>query len=193
MALKTKYSPLQHLSLENIYTAFAGFSPRDKILALGGIVVLFLILLFLPFSLVSGKIHSMQRSIETLQQGTREVEVKIADYHRAKEEIAALEKKLGAVGSLTSKVEGVAKKIGMTVDQLKEKPVQETDFFEINSVEVRISGANLQQLTDFFNEIETDPSATMRFRRVQIKPKFSNRQLLDLSCEIATFSLKKEA
>lgn len=192
MALKTKYSPLQRFSLENLYNAFAGMAPREKSVALAGLGLLVLMVLFLPFSLVSGKLRSMQREIASAQQGSREVVQKIADYRKAKAEIASLERRFGEGGGLTTRVEGAAKKVSLTVDQLKERAPQETDFLSISTVEVKISNANLAQLVDFFREIENDPRQMMRFRRIQMKPKTTNRQLLDISCEIATFALRKE-
>ena len=35
MALKLKYSPLQKMSLENLYTAYTNLSPRNRLVALG--------------------------------------------------------------------------------------------------------------------------------------------------------------
>ncbi len=192
MALKTKYSPLQHFSVENLYQAFMGLAPRDRLIALIGVGVVLVLLLFLPFSLVSGKLRSMKKEIASGQEGIREVTARIEEFRGMQRDIAVLEQRFGARGSLTGRVEGAAKKAGITVDQLKEKPSQESDFLEINSVDVRLSGATLQQVIDFFYEIEHDASVVMRLRRVQLKPKFANRQLLDVNCEIATFALRKE-
>ncbi len=198
MALKLRDSPLHHLSVANLYHAFDGLAEREKIFALVGIGVALLLLLFLPFSLVSGKIGSMQKTLVQMQEGTREVAAKIGEYRRVTKEIEALEAKMGRGGSLTSRVEGIGRKVGMTFGQLKEKPPQETDFFEINAVEVRMQGTTLKQLTDFLSEVEGaglvgDPNNLMRLRRIQIKPKYGNRDLLDVSCEIATFAVKREA
>lgn len=192
MALKTRYSPLQHLSVDNLYSAFVGLAPRERLIALVGLGLLVLLLVFLPFSLVSGKLGSMKREIAAGQEGMREVSSRIEELKRAQQEIQGLERRFGSSGSITSRVEGAARKAGLTVDQLKEKPSQETDFLEVNSVDVKVSGASLQQVVDFFYEIEQDPQALIRVRRVQLKPKFANRQLLDVTCEIATFALRKE-
>ncbi len=196
MALKTKYSPLQHFSLENIYNTFIGLAPREKIIALAGIGLLLMIILLLPFSLVSGKLRSMQRDIETLEQGHKDVQNKIAEWKAVSAEIQGLEKKFGGggpSGSVTSLVENEAKKIGVTVDQLKEKPAQDTDFLTLNAVELRLSGASLQQIVQFLYEIEHDPTRLMRARHVQLKPKSANRQLMDFSCEVMTYSFRKES
>jgi len=193
VALKLKDSPLEHLSIENLYHAFSGLGPREKVIVLCGVGLVLLMLLFLPFSLASGKLHSMQRNAAGAQKGYREVLTKISDYRQAQREIQAIENKLGRGGSITSRVEGIAREVGVSVKQLKEKPTQDTDFLVINSVEVRIVGATLGQVVEFLRKIEGDQRQLMRLRRIQLKPKYANRQLLDVSCEIATFSTKKEA
>lgn len=193
MALKTKYSPLQHFSMENIYTSFSGLSPRNKIVALVIVVLAVILVLFLPLSLFSGKISSLKKDIRASQKGSDQVIDKMAEYQKVKEEIETLEQSFGGTGgSLTSRVEGLARQAGMNVDQLREKPPQETDFLEITSVEVKLSAVSLQQLVDFLSSIEGEKTSPMRVRRIDIKPKNNNRQLLDVTCEVATFILRKE-
>lgn len=193
MALKTKYSPLQHFSLDNLFTAFGELSPRNKILSLGVVGLVAVLILFLPISLISRKVASLKKEIASSQKAYAQVVDKIADYERARAEISELEKRFGGGGgSLSTRVETVAKQSGITVDQVREKPPQETDFLEINGIEVKLSGVSISQLMEFLYNLEHDKTSPMSLRRIQVKPKFSNRQLLDVSCEVATVVLKKE-
>jgi hypothetical protein len=194
MALKTKYSPLQHFSVENLFAAFGGLSQRNKIVALATVGFLFFMILFLPISLFSGKVNSLRREVTTAQKAYSQVSDKVAEYQKARDEITALESQFGSgtAGSLTSRVEGLAKDQGITVDQMREKAPQETDYMEINSIEVKLSNISLSQLLDFIYNLENDKTSPMRVRRIEIKPKSGNRQQLDVSCDVATFVLKKE-
>ena len=143
--------------------------------------------------MISTRIGSLRREVDSLQKGYSQVMDRVADYEKAKNEIASLEHRLeGGGGSLNSRVEAVAKKSGINVDQMKEKAPQETDFMEINSVEVKLSNITLPQLVEFLYNVENDATSPMRLRRIEIKPRFSNRQNLDVSFEVATFVLKKE-
>lgn len=187
-----KDSPFQRFSVENLYHAFSGLAPREKWIALGAMALVVVLLLFLPMSLVSGKLRSMQHNIAEAQKGFLEVQKKIQEYQLSQKEIQTIEKGLGQGGSVTGRVENAANKVGISVKQLTEKPPQDTDFLEIHSVEVQLVGTTLKQLMDFLFEIERDPNQIMRVRRIQIKTKYANRQLLDASCEIATFSMRKE-
>lgn len=188
-----KDSPFQRLSVENLYQAFSGLVPREKWIVLVGAALVIALLLFLPISLVSGKLRSMQHRISEARKGFFEVQKKIQEHQSSQKEIREIEKGLGQGGSLTGRIENAATKVGISVKQLTEKPRQDTDFLEINSVEVQLVGTTIKQLTDFLFEIEHDANQTMRVRRFQIKTKYANRQLLDVSCEIAAFVMRKEA
>lgn len=193
MALKTRYSPLQHFSLDNFLTAFGELSPPRKLLALGVIAAILVLILFLPLSLVSGKIASLQKDIASAQKGALQVADKIAEYRKVKAETDVLEKRFGrAGGALTTKIENAAKQSNLTVDQVKERAPTETDYLEINSLEVKLSNVALNSLLEFLHTLETDKASPMRVRRIQIKPKLNNRQILDVTFEVATFIVKKE-
>lgn len=193
MALKTRYSPLQHFSLDNLFTSFGELSPGNKVIALVVVGLVVILILFLPLSLVSGKVGSLRKEITTAQKGHLQVMDRITEYEKVRKEIASLEKRFeGGGGSLTSRVETIARESGMTVDQVREKAPQETDFLEINSIEVKLSNVSLSQLMEFLYNLESGQASPLRLRRIQIKPKFGNRQNLDVSCEVASFVLKKE-
>ncbi|HSA58690.1 MAG TPA: hypothetical protein VLJ37_03295 [bacterium] len=193
MALKTRYSPLQHFSLDNVLTAFGELSPPKKFLALAAVAALLALILFLPLSLLSGKVSSLKKDITSAQKGATQVADKIAEYRRIKAEADALEGRFGrAGGSLTTRIESIAKQSDLTVDQVKEKAPTETDYLEINSLEVKLSNVGLTALLEFLYNLENDKSSPMRIRRIQIKPKGNNRQILDVSFEVATFAVKKE-
>ena len=193
MALKTKYSPLQHFSVDNLFNAYGDLSSRNKLISLAVVGAILFLILFIPLSLLSGKVASLKKEITVAQKGYRQVEEKVMEYEKTRTKITELESQFGpSTGSLTTRIEALAKESGVTVDQLKEKAPQETDFLGINSIEVKLLNVSLQQAIDFFSKIEGEQASPMRVRRVQIKPKGTNRQVLDVSCEVATFVLRKE-
>lgn len=194
MALKTKYSPLQHFSMDNLLTAFGDLPSRNKliVLAMGGLVLI--LVLLLPMSLFSGRINSLQKEITASQRAFRQVNEKLAVYEKVKKDLSAIDRRFsgGGGGSLTSRIEAVARQSNLTVDQLTEKAPQETDFMEISSIEVKLSNISLSQLMEFLYNVENNKTSQMRIRRIQIKTKYANRQALDVTCEVATFALRKE-
>lgn len=193
MALKTRYSPLQNFSLDNLLSSFGEQPPAKKVLAVVAVALVIGLLLFLPMSMVTGKITSLKKDIASAQKGYAQVADKLAEYQKVKAETDALESQYSrAGGALSTRIENSAKQSGLTVDQVKEKAPTETDFLEISSIEVTLKNVDLKSLTDFLASLETDKTSPMRIRRIQIKPRLSNRQILDVSFEVATFSVKKE-
>lgn len=193
MALKTRYSPLQHFSMDNLMTAFAELSTERKVAALVVLGLVIVLILFLPLSLVSGKVSSLRKEISSGQKGYAQVVEKAEEYKRTKDEIEALESRFGRTGgALTTRIESAANQVGLNVDQVKEKAPQETDYLEINSLEVKLSNVVLSQLMDLLFGLENDRTSPMQIRKIQIKPKTNNRQILNVSFEVATFTVKKE-
>lgn len=193
MALKTRYSPLQHFTLNNLMTSFGELPPRNKLIALSIVGGILLLLFLFPLSLLSGKVSSFKKEISVAQKDYSQILDKIVAYQKAKSDIVAMEERFGrSGGSLTSKIENMAKQNNLAVDQLKEKAPQETDYLEINSVEAKFSNISLSDLLTLLYGIETDTSMPMQIRRLQIRPRSVNRQILDVTCEVASFVLKRE-
>ncbi len=193
MALKTRYSPLQQLSVDNLIIAFSELPPMRKIIALGVIAAVVVLILFLPLSLFSGKVSSLRQNMADVQKGYRQVLDKITEYEAIKARTDLLETRFGKQAtSLTTRIEGIAKNSGIAVDQIREKAPQETDFLEIAPMDVKLSQVSLSQLIEILQGLENDTSTPMRIRRIQIKPNLRSRQFLDVSFEVATFRVKKE-
>lgn len=192
MALKTRYSPLVKFSLDNVFTAFTEAPVAKKIIALAVVGGLVALLLFLPLSLVSGKVSSLKKEISTSQKGYEQVADKIAEYQRSKAEAEGLEKKFGgAAVSLVPKIGGIAQQSGLTIEPPKPPKETETDFLTINSIEVSVKNVSLPQLVELLYNIEHD-ATPMRVRKLTVKAKPTSRQILDATFEVATFSVKKE-
>lgn len=193
MALKTRYSPLQQFSLANLFNSYADLSARGRLIAIAIVAFLLAVLLGLPISLVTAKITGLKKEITTAQKSFLQVSEKIDSYKEIKSQLSVIEEKYGRPlgGSLSSRVENMAKQLELKVD-IREKPNQETEFLEINSVEVRLSQVGLNEIIQLIHDLEADKLTPMQIRRLQIKTKGSNRQQMDASFDVATFTLKKE-
>ncbi|MDO8461738.1 MAG: hypothetical protein Q7S98_02640 [Deltaproteobacteria bacterium] len=194
MALKTKYSLLSHFSVENLYNSFVALSPQNRLVAMGvgGFVVILLVLL--PISIMSSKVGSLQREIGSSQDSVRQIAEKLEEYQKLKEAIDQMERSLGVgISSLPSAIETVASKNNLrsNLDSLRGKPNVDTDFLEGQAVELKLSRVSLTQLVDFLYSVENYPSGLMKITKIQIRPMYSNRALLDVSLEIANYTLKK--
>ena len=196
MALKTRYSLLSKVSLENIYNSFIALSPQGRVVALsvGGFILVLLILL--PTSLMSGKIASLQREISSSQDTLRQISDKLTEYQNLKTSIEDMERSFGVgVGSLATSIEGIATKsnVRSNMDSLRGKPAIDTEDLAGEAVELRLSKLTLSQLIDFLYNVEHNTNGFMKVTKIEVRPMYSNRGLLDVSCEIANYTLKKGA
>ncbi|MBI1908902.1 MAG: hypothetical protein HYS22_01885 [Deltaproteobacteria bacterium] len=194
MALKTRYSLLSKVNLDNIYNSFISLSPQGRVIALsvGGFILVLLI--FLPTSLMSGKIASLQKEISTSQESLRQISDKLVEYQDLKASVEEMERSFGVgVGSLATSIEGIATKsnVRSNMDSLRGKPAIDTDDLTGEAVELRLSKLTLSQLVDFLYNVEQNTAGFMKVTKIEIRPMYSNRSLMDVSCEIANFTLKK--
>lgn len=197
MALKSKYGSLKKISIDALYGTFMGLSPREQTMALVGAVVVLLLVIILPISLASGKISNMEKLLKESQDQMGEVAREIDSYNTTKSKLDGLQAsfKKGGDAKLQSTVEEIANKVGMkdNIQSINEKGGgNPTELLDESSVEVRISKVDLQRLIEFFYNIENDPARVLRVTRMDIKPTFANRQLLDASFDVSTFKLAGE-
>src|SRR5579885_1312931 len=114
MALKTRYSPLQHFSMDNLFTAFSELPVPQKVIALAVVVLVLVLVVFFPISIFSGKASSMKKEISAAQKGYQQVIDKLGDYQKAKSQIETLEDQFSrSGGSLTTRIENLAKQSGL--------------------------------------------------------------------------------
>lgn len=195
MALKSRYSLLTQFNMQNLSSTVLTLSARERMIALGvaaGIVVL---LTFLPVSLLSGKISSLQEEVGSSQEVLREIGVGVEKYNSLKGEMDRLETGLGkGIPSLTTTIESIAGKteIRSNLESLKERPLVESDFLEGQAVSLKLSKVTLDQLVSFLYNVENNPTGFMKVVRIDIRPVYSSRSLMDVTCEIASLTIKKE-
>ncbi len=195
MALKSRYSPLSKPNFTNIYNAFVMMTPREQLIAaiVGGLLIV--ILVIMPLSMVSGKVSSLKKGISKSQAKLQDVLDKVGEYQQLQTEIKALEKKYGrGISSMTSTVETLTRKVGLdtTIEVLKEKPLAPGDRFSELPVDLKLKNATLKKLIDLIYEIESYPTAVLRIRNMQIKPRYSNRAFMQVSMDIANVKIAEE-
>ena len=191
MALKSR-SSIKSFNLNNLANAFIGLSPRDRIFALGFVALGIVLILFLPLSIATGKIRSLEKEIEGSQGKFRDVLVKVKEYNQIQTSLSQLEAQFGSdFVSLTTQIENIANEAGIkeNIKSLKESPTREGDLFETRSANLDLKGIDINKLVDFIYKVENNSKTLMRFHKFIVKTKYSNRTLLDVQCEIATYRL----
>jgi len=196
MSLKNRYAALKHLNAEAIYNTFLGLQPKEQIVALVVTGVVALLIIILPISLASSKISGLEKSISTGRDKINDVARELEEYNKAKSRLNSVEGQLrsGFDTSIATTIENFASQSGMkdNVDSIKEKAAVPSEIYDEAAVDVRISRVTLGQLVDFLYKIESDKSRVLRIKQLQIKPRYDNRSLVDVSFQVSTFKLSGE-
>jgi general secretion pathway protein M len=169
---------------------------REKLVIIAGGVAVVL-LLFYRFGL--------SPAIERLRMLDRLVAIKERDLHQMKtlretylaqkrlmEEVHRSLAQRGQDFAIFSFLEDLANKTGIKNNIMYMKPAITTpgELFRESSVEMRLEGIALQQLTRYLYDIERAPQL-LRVRRMHIKPRPANPDLLDVTFQVSTFYLQE--
>lgn len=191
MAKSGKYSWKERLNIEELYNTFIGFAPREQILVGVGVGVGLLLLILVPFACGSSRLSKLESQIQSHEKNVSKVVDKITELQQAQGKMKAVEARIRPKSQvqLTTKLEALATQsgIGQNIDSLKEMPGTPGEDFEEMVVAVRLSRLSLSQLIEFLYGIESQNDLSLQVRRLQLKPRYDNRQQFDANFEISTY------
>jgi hypothetical protein len=195
MAIKEQYNSFSSFRFSKLYNIFMGLSLRNQMIGAGIGVFLVILLIIFPLSIVSGKIDSLKEGIASTQNKIQDVLNKVGEYERVKQEAAMMEKKFGALASMTSKIESLARDQGLeeNIEVLKEKNTLPRDRIIEVPIELKMRNITLEQLVDLVYEIENQELGLMRVKKLKLTTRFSNRSYLEVDMDVVGFKLKGES
>jgi len=154
------------------------------------------LIVILPISLASSKIGSLEKSISTGRDKINDVARELEEYNRSRSRLSSVESQLrsGFDTSIATTIENFASQSGIkeNVDSIKERATVPSEIYDEATVDVRISRVTLEQLVDFLYKIESDKSRVLRIKQIQMKPRYDNKKLIDVSFQVSTFKLSGE-
>ena len=89
-------------------------------------------------------------------------------------------------------MESLAEKSGIKdrIENIKERAATPSELFDEVAVDVRITKVTVPQLVDFLYNIEQHPQLFLKVKQIQVKRRYDNRQLLDVSFQASTYRLQ---
>ena len=192
-----KLSLKERLNVEEIYNQFLGLDPNQRILALVGTAIVLLLIIIIPISCASSKISKLERNVINHEKNMDDLVSKLKEYQSLQNRVKAVEGQWAGRSrvSLSTTLESLSAQSGLdkNIDAIKEQPpsMGEKDILEEHVAAVRVSRAPLAQAIDYLYKIESFPNAGLKVKKLQMKPRYDNRQLFDLSFEVSTFTLKE--
>ncbi|RMF86667.1 MAG: hypothetical protein D6736_14580 [Nitrospinota bacterium] len=169
-------------------------APREKMMVIGGGIVI-LALLFYLFVLAPAmeRMQVLDRLIQAAEQELQEMKM-LQNTYRAQQQVlndinARLSKRQKNF-AIFSFLEDLARRSGLKNNIVYMKPSVTTpsEFYRESSVELKVEGVTLKQLIQYLYQIESSPHL-LKIRRLHIKPRSSNRNLLDVTFQVSTFYL----
>lgn len=173
---------------------FQNLGRRERLFVIGAGAALLLVLLFMlvidPMLAHSAR---LDRQITVAQRELQELRTLQREYRRQKgilDDINAQLKRQKSF-SIFSRLEELAGQTGIRSNILYMKPAVSTpsDAYEEEAVEIKMEGVTLEQLTNYLYQVENSPQF-MKIKRLYIKPRFDNRQILSAIFRVSTFTPK---
>jgi general secretion pathway protein M len=159
----------------------------------GAMLVLFLIFKFAIDPLFK---HSadFDRQIVTARRQLAELRAMQQEYQRQKAVVDSINSQLKRQQNFAifSRLEEFAGQTGIRNKILYMKPTVSTpsEVYNEESVEVKMEGVTLEQLVRYLHQIENSPQL-LKIKRLEIKPRFDNRQILTATFRVSAFTLKE--
>jgi general secretion pathway protein M len=169
--------------------------PRERLFLGGGVAVL---VLFLFFKVAIDPLfkHSadLDRQIVTARRQLDDLRTMQQEYQRQKSVVDTINNQLKKQQNFAifSRLEEFAGQTGIRNKILYMKPTVSTpsEVYNEESVEVKMEGVTLEQLVRYLHQVENSPQL-LKIKRLEIKPRFDNRQILTATFRVSAFTLKE--
>jgi len=169
-------------------------SPRDRMLlqVLAGALVLFVVYLLVD-EVLQGY-QGLDDQIALKSEELKKVSRLREQYLQTHTELKAVKAQLDGQQenfSLLSVIENLAKqeKIREKIGSMKPKTLPLIDPYEEKLVELKMDDVTLPQLVDFIYNIEHS-GHILKVKRLRIKPRYNDRDLLSVVMQVTTFTRK---
>ncbi len=176
--------------LNQVTVAFDNISPREQVLVLFMSLTIFGMILGFGGYLVSKDLNKREKRIAAKAQKLQEIGELRSDYKRRLAEqnrVAANVRRNNNV-RLLSYLENLSTEASLTLKGASERQGEATgsDTVKEEAAEVRIDNVSLDRLYDFLRRIE-EGNPLIKVRRLKIKTRFDNKEMLDASVTVGTY------
>jgi general secretion pathway protein M len=169
---------------------------REKVVIIAGVVAVAL-LLFYRFGLspAFARLQTLDRLVAVKERDLHQMKTLRETYLAQKRLMEEVNQSLAQRGqdfAIFSFLEDLANRTGIKNNIMYMKPALTAagELFRESSVEMRLEGIALPQLTNYLYDIERAPQL-LRVRRMHIKPRPASPDLLDVTFQVSTFYLQE--
>lgn len=162
---------------------------QKKMLMIAGAVlavIMFLWVIVLPRLGIGG----IDAKIEAKEKELREMTRLYGNFEQVKRDFTRIDTQItrNSELSLQSELSAIAERLNIKqgVDSIISKARPKNDFYQEESVEIRLQKVTLEELTRLLYEIEQSPKV-LRVRKLHIEGRFDDANLLNVVMEVSTF------
>lgn len=189
-----KYGFLGQLNFDDVYNWFLGLEERQQILTVVGAIVVLIIMVITPITCATSSLSQLEDEYDKGKKRQESVMEKVSEYQNSKAQLNALKRniKKSGGGSISTVIESLAKETGIDSNVSRLKPVNlgTSEYFDEEGVDGVVNNVNIQDALAFLNKIETYDRIPLQFKKLQIKPRYANRNQITLSFRISTIKIK---
>ncbi len=193
----SKYSLIGRINFEDLYNAFLGLEQRQQTILVLGSIVLLIIFIVMPVTCASSKLGKLQGDYDKSLKEAGDLVGKIGAYQEAKASLDGLKKQYNSnkAASLTTVMEAIANEngIGPNVDKLKPINLESTDYYDELGVDASLTKVSLDQVLSYLYKIENNQDVPLRVKKLQIKPSYQNRSMLNVTLQVSTIKMKGDS
>ena len=136
----------------------------------------------------------LDRQIVTARRQLNELRTVQQEYQRQKSVVDSINSQLKKQQNFAifSRLEELAGQSGIRNKILHMKPTVSTpsEVYNEESVEIKMEGVTLEQLVRYLHQVENSPQL-LKIKRLELKPRFDNRQILTATFRVSAFTLKE--
>jgi general secretion pathway protein M len=169
--------------------------PRERMFIAGAGAALVLFLIFkLGIDPAFKYSADLDRQIVAARRQLADLRTMQQEYQRQKSVVDGINNQLKRQPNFAifSRLEELAGQTGIRSKILHMKPTVATpnEVYNEESVEVKMEGVTLEQLVRYLHQVENSPQL-LKIKRLEIRPRFDNRQILAATFRVSAFTLKE--
>jgi general secretion pathway protein M len=174
---------------------FRNLQRRERLFVVGAGALLVLFLIFkLTIDPMLKRSADLDRQLVTARRQLGELRTMQQEYQRQKSVVASINSQLKKQPNFAifSHLEELAGQTGIRNKIVHMKPTVSApnDVYNEESVEVKMEGVTLAQLVQYLHQVENSPQL-LKIKRLEMKPRFDNRQILTAIFRVSAFTLKE--
>ena len=170
---------------------------REKIIVISGGIVVFILLLFVfGFTPAVKRMEMLDRLSIRKRTELKEIVKLKEEYLSQKSVIDRINKELSKKRkgfAIFSFLEETANNLGIKGNIISMKPSNAVigDLYKESSIEIRVEGITLKQLTEYLYKIE-NTDQVLKIKRLKIKPRTENPRIVNVTFKVSTFDLLED-